>query len=105
MISLLCEINKQRKELTGKGISALSAETITDYEKNTFHCWGRDAGEIRRRPISRRKRMDRLLMYIMYIIQFSVCRHDFSQAGRLNCYVAVLTGESLDFIYPRFVLQ
>lgn len=49
--------------------------------------------------------MDRLLMYIMYIIQFSVCRHDFSQAGRLNCYAAVLTGESLDFIYPRFVLQ
>lgn len=45
MISLLCEINKQRKELTGKGISALSAETITDYEKKYISLLGQGRGE------------------------------------------------------------
>ena len=36
MISLLCEMNKKRKELVEQGICSFSSDTITDYEKKYF---------------------------------------------------------------------
>ena len=80
MVSLLCEMNRSRKECTAQGDAALSAERITDYEERYFFLLKKGREENRTTAHRYAKKEEKTLLNRMekYSHNHLLFLHDFS---------------------------